>query len=197
MAFFQLVLKAEKLEKARLRYEDEKLRSIEISKGAKPRLTLKQRLRRKRLKCRKRVKHFWTRVISVIRYTWIYKKARLLRIDGTLENYILKSLFGFLGGIFLTYMFFVFFVFQLNFTLSSATMLCSLLGVILTLGLAFSHRVRCIVFLLLPQFFSKRGRQALMAYAFILTLTGPGKNTLHNISVLSESLVCGQVSFPR
>ncbi|RLU18386.1 hypothetical protein DMN91_008743 [Ooceraea biroi] len=192
MAFFQLVLKAEKLEKARLRYEDEKLRSIEISKGAKPRLTLKQRLRRKRLKCRKRVKHFWTRVISVIRYTWIYKKARLLRIDGTLENYILKSLFGFLGGIFLTYMFFVFFVFQLNFTLSSATMLCSLLGVILTLGLAFSHRVRCIVFLLLPQFFSKRGRQALMAYAFILTLTGPGKNTLHNISVLSESLVCGQ-----
>ncbi|EFN90000.1 DC-STAMP domain-containing protein 2 [Harpegnathos saltator] len=31
-----------------------------------------------------------------------------------------------------------------------------------------------------------------MAYAFILTLTGPGKNTLHNTSVLSESLVCGQ-----
>lgn len=51
MAFFQLLLKAEKLEKARLRYEDEKLRSIEISKGAKPRLTLRQRLRRKRLKC--------------------------------------------------------------------------------------------------------------------------------------------------
>lgn len=54
---------------------------------------------------------------------------------------------------------------------------------------------RCVVFLLLPQFFSKRGRQALMAYAFISTLTGPAKNTLHNISVLSESLVCGQVSF--
>ncbi|CAL1680219.1 unnamed protein product [Lasius platythorax] len=100
MAFFQLLLKARKIEKARLRYEDEKLRSIEISQGVKPRLTLKQRLRRKRL--------------------------------------------------------------------------------------------RCIIFLLLPQFFSKRGRQALMAYAFILTLTGPGKNTLHNTSILSESLVCGQ-----
>lgn len=67
---------------------------------------------------------------------------KLLRTDGTLENYILKSVFGFLGGIFLTYMFFVFFAIQLNFTLSSVTMLCSILGVILTLGLAFSYRVR-------------------------------------------------------
>ncbi|XP_063977783.1 uncharacterized protein LOC135162827 isoform X1 [Diachasmimorpha longicaudata] len=31
-----------------------------------------------------------------------------------------------------------------------------------------------------------------MAYAFILALTGPAKNTLHNIGVLSESLACGQ-----
>ncbi|XP_072766623.1 uncharacterized protein [Anoplolepis gracilipes] len=192
MAFFQLILKARKLEKARLRYEDEKLRSIEISEGVKPRFTLKQRLRRKRLKYRKKVKHFWSRIISPLKYTWVYRKVKLLRTDGTLENYIWKSIFGFLGGIFLIYMFFVFFVIQLNFTLSSVTMLCSVLGMILTLGLAFSYRVRCIVFLLLPQFFSKRGRQALMAYAFILTLTGPGKNTLHNTSVLSESLVCGQ-----
>ncbi|XP_036138924.1 uncharacterized protein LOC105838921 [Monomorium pharaonis] len=192
MAFFQLVLKARKLEKARLRYEDEKLRSIEISEGVKPRLTLKQRLRRKRLKCRKRFKHFWNRIISPIKRTWFYKKLRLLRMDGSLENYILKSMFGFVGGIFLTYIFFAFFVIQLSFTLPSATILCSVLGIILTLGLAFSYRIRCVIFLLLPQFFSKRGRQALMAYAFILTLTGPAKNVLHNISVLSESLACGQ-----
>ncbi|KOX69325.1 DC-STAMP domain-containing protein 2, partial [Melipona quadrifasciata] len=50
----------------------------------------------------------------------------------------------------------------------------------------------CVVFLLLPQLFSKRGRQALMAYAFILALTGPVKNTLHNTGVLSESLACAQ-----
>lgn len=53
---------------------------------------------------------------------------------------------------------------------------------------------RCIVFLLLPQFFSKRGRQALLAYAFILAITGPAKNTLNNMGILSESLACGQVS---
>ncbi|XP_012059688.1 PREDICTED: uncharacterized protein LOC105622889 [Atta cephalotes] len=192
MAFFQLVLQARNLEKARLRYEDEKLRSIEIFEGVKPHLTLKQRLRRKRLKYRKKFKHFWNRIIFPLKNTWIHKKVRLLWIDGSLQNYTLKSIFGFLFGIFLTYMFFVFFVIQLSFTLSSATILCSILGMILTLGLAFSHRVRCIVFLLLPQFFSKRGRQALIAYAFILTLTGPSKNILHNISILSESLACGQ-----
>lgn len=47
----------------------------------------------------------------------------------------------------------------------------------------------------MPQLFSKRGRQALMAYAFILAITGPGKNTLHNIGVLSESLACSQVRY--
>lgn len=51
---------------------------------------------------------------------------------------------------------------------------------------------RCVVFLTLPQFFSKRGRQALLAYAFILTITGPGKNTLNNMGILNESLACGQ-----
>lgn len=50
MAFFHLLLKARKLEKIRLIYEEEKLRSIETSEGIKPRLTFKQRLRRKRLK---------------------------------------------------------------------------------------------------------------------------------------------------
>ncbi|ENN78198.1 hypothetical protein YQE_05350, partial [Dendroctonus ponderosae] len=50
----------------------------------------------------------------------------------------------------------------------------------------------CIVLLTLPQFFSKRGRQALLAYAFVLALTGPAQNTLNNLGILSESLACGQ-----
>lgn len=49
MAFFQLVLKAQELEKIRQAYEDEKMTSIEISKGEKPVYTLKQRIRRRKL----------------------------------------------------------------------------------------------------------------------------------------------------
>lgn len=47
--------------------------------------------------------------------------------------------------------------------------------------------------MLLPQLFSKRGRQALAAYAFLLALGGPARNSLHNLGVLSSSLACGQV----
>ncbi|XP_076544271.1 uncharacterized protein LOC143305224 [Osmia lignaria lignaria] len=192
MAFFQLLLKARKLEKARVKYEDEKFLSIEISKGAKPKYTLKQKFRRKKLFLKKKVKKFFDKILSVPKNSWSYKKIIAIRTDGTLENFVAKSLFGFISGILLTYMFFVFFVFQLNFKLSSATTICTIIGVILTIGLAFSYRIRCVVLLLLPQFFSKRGRQALMAYAFILALTGPVKNTLHNTSVLTESLACAQ-----
>lgn len=32
----------------------------------------------------------------------------------------------------------------------------------------------------------------MLAYAFILALSGPAKNTLHNVEVMSESLACGQ-----
>ena len=45
MAFFRLILKATKLKKARLDYHDEKLKSIEISKGAKVHYTISQRIR--------------------------------------------------------------------------------------------------------------------------------------------------------
>ncbi|XP_076284740.1 uncharacterized protein LOC143211164 [Lasioglossum baleicum] len=192
MAFFQLALKARKLEKAMRRYEDEKLRSIEISAGAKPRYTLKQRIRRQKLRLKKKVKGLCGKIFAIPKRSWIYKKIVEARTDGTLENYVAKSFLGFIGGIFLTYIFFGFFVLQLGYKLSSATFLCTAIGVVLTLGLAFSPRVRCMVFLLLPQFFSKRGRQALVAYAFILALTGPVKNTVHNTSVLTESLACAQ-----
>ncbi|CAH1404522.1 unnamed protein product [Nezara viridula] len=122
-----------------------------------------------------------------------YEKFRIsLFTQGTYENYILKSIIGFLSGVLLTYLFFIFFILQLNFPLGSATTMCSIFGLILSLGLAYSYKIRCIVFLLLPQFFSKRGRQALVAYAFILALTGPAKNTLHNMRVLSETMACGQ-----
>lgn len=49
MAFFQLALKARKLEKTRLVYQEEKMKSIEVSKGAKIRYTFFQRIRHKKI----------------------------------------------------------------------------------------------------------------------------------------------------
>ncbi|KAK0159238.1 hypothetical protein PV328_010144 [Microctonus aethiopoides] len=192
MAFFQLVMKACKLEEARVAYHDEKLQSIEMSKGTKPHYTLSQKIRMKKIMLKMLIMKFVKKLICWHENLWCRRMIILLKTNGTFENFLLKSFIGFFGGVLLTYMLFIFFIFQLNFTLFTATMFSSLFGIILTIGLAFSYFIRCIVFLLLPQFFSKRGRQALMAYAFILTFTGPTKNTLHNIEVLSESLTCGQ-----
>ncbi|EEB18012.1 conserved hypothetical protein [Pediculus humanus corporis] len=123
------------------------------------------------------------------------KDARVFQsflTEDSFYNFLSKSVLGFIGGIFLTYACFMFLVFSLNFTLDRATFICMCLSVILSLGLAFSVKIRCTVFLCIPQLFSKRGRQALLAYAFILALSGPAKNTLHNVEVMSESLACGQ-----
>jgi len=84
---------------------------------------------------------------------------------------------------------------QLKFSLIKSTWLCSFLGLGFTLGLAFSERVRCLVLLILPQFFSKRGRSALIGYAFMLALFGPAANTTKNIQVLTGSMTCGQEQF--
>ncbi|XP_023246620.1 uncharacterized protein LOC106643472 [Copidosoma floridanum] len=192
MAFFQLMLKANKLQRVRRTYHDEKLRSIEVSKGEKPRYTLGQKIRHQRVLLRRNVRRVVRKLACCPESSWVYQKAVLLRTEGTVENYVFKSIFGFLGGVVLTYVFFVFFVFQLHLSLTIATLLCSLLGLLFTIGLAFFPYVRCIILLFLPQFFSKRGRQALMAYAFILTLAGPARNTLHNLGALSESLACVQ-----
>ncbi|GBP35634.1 Ubiquitin-like domain-containing CTD phosphatase 1 [Eumeta japonica] len=58
--------------------------------------------------------------------------------------------------------------------------------------LTVHYESRCLVFLLIPQFFSKMGRYTLTCYALVLILTGPATNTLRNSEVLSESMACGQ-----
>lgn len=113
-------------------------------------------------------------------------------ILSTTKNLIKRTLFGFIGGLFLSYILFFIMITQMNYSLIRATWIASILSVILTLGLAFSEQVQCITLLALPQFFSKRGRSLLMAYIFVITLSGPMTNATRNIEVLSASLSCGQ-----
>ncbi|XP_050357361.1 DC-STAMP domain-containing protein 2-like [Nymphalis io] len=115
-----------------------------------------------------------------------------LKSDHALPRFVLKSFIGFVCGIVLTYLCFIFFVFQLSISLIHATIMSSIIGVLLTLGLAFSCRIRCLIFLLIPQLFSRVGRYTLTCYALVLILTGPATNTLKNSEVLTESMACSQ-----
>ncbi|CAH1169930.1 unnamed protein product, partial [Phaedon cochleariae] len=153
--------------------------------------TLKRKFRFRHVGIRIRAK--LKRALKTILYCFCCRKFCFkLRHEGSCENYVLKSFLGFMGGMVLTYIFFMFFVFQLNFKVGTATIVCSVFGCFLVNGLAFSSKVRCVVLLTLPHFFSEKGRQALLAYALVLVVTGPAKNTLNNVGILSESLACGQ-----
>ncbi|KAF7278584.1 hypothetical protein GWI33_008203 [Rhynchophorus ferrugineus] len=185
MAFVSLIFTAFHLKRLRDDLIKQKLEAIKTDGDEKPR---KKKTRFPKFSFRKRM----DKAIECGENYRIGRFCYKLWHEGSCENYTLKSVFGFFGGVLLTYLLYIFFIFQLNVKLTSATVVCALLGCVLTVGLAFSSKIRCIVLLTLPQFFSKRGRQALLAYAFVLALTGPARNTLNNLGILSESLACGQ-----
>ncbi|XP_026734949.1 uncharacterized protein LOC113498907 isoform X3 [Trichoplusia ni] len=189
MAFFALLWKARTIEKYRINYEKEKINSIAMG-NTQMEQTLTQRWRHYRTDTQKKISRTFRRWYpegSGVSNFFYY-----LTTDQTFPNFLFKSVMGFVGGIILTYLCFMFFVFQLSISLIHATIMSSIIGVLLTLGLAFSYRIRCLVFLLMPQFFSRVGRYTLTCYALVLILTGPATNTLKNSEVLSESMACSQ-----
>ena len=113
---------------------------------------------------------------------------------GSFLAFFSQSLFWFLIGITLTYLIFIFVFGHINPNLLSfATLFTIKLCFMLSFGLAFNNSFRCLVLLVLPEFFSKRGRQLLLLYCFALIFLGPTRNVLDNIRVLSDSLDCSQV----
>ncbi|NXC04068.1 DCST2 protein, partial [Orthonyx spaldingii] len=65
------------------------------------------------------------------------------------------------------------------------------LGAGLGLGMAFSTKMRMIVLLALPHFFTREGKMLIMMLALCLTVQGPGTNLLHNVSQVAKALSCG------
>ncbi|XP_060806892.1 DC-STAMP domain-containing protein 2-like [Amyelois transitella] len=190
MAHFALLWKARTIEKYRQNYENQKYISVQKTNTPMPQKSLSQRLRCYRQDTQKRFSKIFQKLYpegSSLSNFFLY-----LRTDQACLYFVLKSLLGFLTGLGLTYLCFLFLVFQLSISLFHATIVSSIIGVLLTMSLAFSYRIRCLVFLLLPQFFSRAGRYTLTCYALVLILTGPATNTLKNSEVLTESMACRQ-----
>lgn len=142
MAFLKLMCKASKIDRIKQDLVLEKENSIEASKGIKPKYTLRQKYKHIWVDLDLGFKHCLKKICSCVEDTFIHRTCYNLRHEGTCENFTLKSVAGFIGGFLLTYVFYMFFVFQLNFKLSTATIMCSIVGSILTIGLAFSYKVR-------------------------------------------------------
>ncbi|XP_019644806.1 PREDICTED: DC-STAMP domain-containing protein 2-like [Branchiostoma belcheri] len=112
-------------------------------------------------------------------------------IPGTRENSIAKIFLGFLSGLLLTVILYYLMIHHMNYAKRSADVAGCVLGVILTVGMAGSAKFRCTILLMLPNFFSSRGRSVAMAYAMVLVMSGPYVNLQHNIEVGSRSMSCG------
>lgn len=140
MAYFTSLWKARIIEKYRQEYENEKFNSLLTSKTEIPQKTIMQRWRcygqNTKRKMTGQLKQ-WFPDGSSVSNLYFYLKS-----EHALPSFVLKSFFGFFGGIMLTYLCFIFFVFQLSISLFHATIMSSFIGVLLTLGLAFSCRMR-------------------------------------------------------
>lgn len=135
MAFLKLLCLASSLKKLKTELEEDKIDSLAVSQDQKP----KRRFRHIGVD----IRLFCKKILMNILYCFCFHKfCYKLQHYGSLHNFILKSLIGYFGGFILTYTFFLFFVFQLNFKITTATVVCSLLGIILMIGLAFSTKVR-------------------------------------------------------
>ncbi|XP_035204929.1 DC-STAMP domain-containing protein 2-like, partial [Stegodyphus dumicola] len=195
-----LVLKAYKLKRAAKRLMKAKKNALRICRGERPHYPWYEEIWTWCVECLKNnfCKAFcpcWlSRKKREDRFEDSYSKSFLRRpcLDGTFENYAIKSFLGFVFGLLLTAAAFFFFLDQLNINPRVTTAFCCVLGMVLSTALAFSEEARCITFLALPELFSGRGRMVLMAITYILVMSGPAKNAMRNANILVESMNCGQ-----
>ncbi|KAL3288137.1 hypothetical protein HHI36_002585, partial [Cryptolaemus montrouzieri] len=140
MAFCRLVLFASKLNKVAKKLRTEKEAAVAISRREKPKYGWRLRLAHVWINFKKRIRNCFIN-LYFLRNTAFDRFLFRLRKYGSFENYIFKSILGFIGGYVLTYLLFMFLAVQLNVRLSVATLICCVLGCILTIGLAFSQKI--------------------------------------------------------
>ncbi|KAH3769099.1 hypothetical protein DPMN_170346 [Dreissena polymorpha] len=122
----------------------------------------------------------------------VYDSMRHTKVPTCWNSPVLKEFIGFLAGIVLTSLLFLLLIYQIDVPPGRAGPICIVVGAVLTLLLAFSQACRCLVLLMLPQFFSAKGRMLLLMYALFLAMNHPLRNVNRNINVLSQSTTCGQ-----
>lgn len=147
MAFAQLVYKSLKIQSLRNSLQVEKEECVKVVKKQISKVH------------RRRVIHYWLDFKEYVKNwrPWSKQKKKPcpgvkddpcyqiiyeITHEGSYLNYAVKSIIGFLAGFFLTYLFFIILTLQISMPITKATALCSIIGCILTIGLAFSTKVR-------------------------------------------------------
>lgn len=98
-------------------------------------------------------------------------------------------------GFFLTFSFFTILRYKLQVSPNTSLVVCCCFVIFFVLLISFHKSSRCLVLLTVPLFFSNRGRNVLIAFAYFLVLSGPAKHLIKNMNILSASIQCGEVGW--
>ncbi|XP_072012368.1 DC-STAMP domain-containing protein 2 isoform X2 [Engystomops pustulosus] len=134
------------------------------------------------------------KVEEVTAADYIHEKKKVVRPkirQDTAIKAALRSFGGFLVGLFITTVYAFVVLFVKNYNLWFCLTTTATLGFFLSLGMAFSIRVRVTMLLMLPQIFSGQAKVIFLFLAFGLVLQGPTANIMENLQRSSKSMACG------
>ncbi|XP_062549952.1 DC-STAMP domain-containing protein 2 isoform X2 [Armigeres subalbatus] len=103
-----------------------------------------------------------------------------------------KIVLGLIIGLFQTVALFLVLYYQFDVSRRTTCIVTAISGTLFTIQSCRSSDFQCVTLLMVPQILSKRGRTASVAYAFVLTMNGPARNTIANVDVLGQALSCSQ-----
>ncbi|KAG9483546.1 hypothetical protein GDO78_009453, partial [Eleutherodactylus coqui] len=103
----------------------------------------------------------------------------------------LRSFAAFIVGLVLTTIYALIVLFIKNYNVWFCVASSITIGFFLSLGMAFSIRVRMTVLLMLPEIFSTQARLIVLFVAFSMVMQGPATNILENLKRTSQTAVCG------
>ncbi|XP_052816598.1 DC-STAMP domain-containing protein 2-like isoform X2 [Mya arenaria] len=106
------------------------------------------------------------------------------------ENKRIKAVFGALSGFVIGGLFYVILRYSFNYSPLQAGIIVAISTVLICFGLALSSRCRCIMAVVLPNFFTGKGRALFLSIIFGFLLTGPIANIVHNAKETGSSMGC-------
>ncbi|XP_045210098.2 DC-STAMP domain-containing protein 2-like [Mercenaria mercenaria] len=101
-----------------------------------------------------------------------------------------KAVIGVISGLVIGVLMFLVYHYSFGYTLAEAGILMAFLTVLFCIGMAFSSFIRCIIALVVPNFFTGVGRAILLSAIFALILKHPVSNISHNARETGSSMAC-------
>ncbi|KAL4236473.1 DC-STAMP-like protein [Mactra antiquata] len=124
------------------------------------------------------------------KYVVMMSQTEILFKSGREENKRKKAVVGVIAGTLVGLLLYILFVYSFDYSHLVAGIIVVLLTILICIGLALWSSCRCIMALVIPNFFTSRGRAVMMSIILSLLLTGPIQNISDNARETGSSMAC-------